>query len=391
MSTNKDVKNNFLTQIEFRFYSYLVQYQLAKYDEEIIGKEVSNNHNSTPPLSTLRIDRVAKQKRKAIAEAEAAYKQKISDELNAKVSEKMEYTIQNEDLTEKKYFNFPPILFALIDRLYTKASSIAQLEFYINDVTWLQRQLIDTIRLPYFSKQLGSSRAKIDNLRSVLGIMGENNLKYFIPKYIIEHNIPKDSSFPLIGRKLFEHSLMTGTAAFHLASLSDNDKINPNVAYTVGLFHEVGAVILFKLYLETFEQVWQEELRKSRDDVDQKRYNTISKVEPCRKHLRKMFFEHSRRFTKSVVRDFTLERTPIQDILTRFCDKNPLNQEGQRDRFSEYVDILEKANIYSESQELFDVKLIEKKHKIQLVHSKNITKEELQMLHSKNLKSLIFS
>lgn len=388
---NTNVKKDFLTQIEWRFYSYLVQYQLAKYDEDIIGKEVSNNHNSTPPLSTLRIDRVAKQKRAAVRKAEADYKQKISDELNEKVSLIMEDTINNNNLTEKKYFDFPPTLFALLDRLYLKSTSIAQLELYINDVYWLHRKLMDTIRLPYFSKQLGGSRAKIENLRSVLGIMGENNLKYFIPKYIIEHNIPKDSSFPLIGRKLFEHSLMTGTACFHLASLSDNKKINPNIAYTAGIFHEIGAVILFKLYLDTFEKVWQSELRQSREDINQKRYNTISKIEPCRKHLRKMFFKHSRRFTKSIVRDFTLERTPIKEILTRFCDKNPLNVDGEHDIISEYVDILEKGNIYAEAQELFDVKLIEKKHKIQLVHSKNITKKELKTLFSKNLKSLIFS
>lgn len=383
-----NVKNDFLKKIEWRFYSYLVQYQLAKYDDEIIGKEVSANHNTVAYLSTLRIDRIAREKKKALLKAEAQYTKSVSDELNQKVAEKMENIVNSEGLIQKKYIDLPAIIFGLIERLYMKSTSLSQLEFYINDVSWLNRQLIDTLKHPYFSKQLQKSRVKIDTLRSTLGILGEDNLKYFIPKYIVEQNIPKDSSFPLIGRKLFEHSLMTGSACYYLAKNSEK-KVNPYVAYTSGLFHELGAIILFRMYLDTFEQVWQEELKLARENVQQKRFNTISKIEPCRKHLRKMFYEHSRRFTGIVAKDFYFERLPLGNVLERFCNRNPLDENGERDTISEYVDILEKANIYAEAQELFDVKLINEKNKAQLVLSKNISKEELTLLSSRNLKNFI--
>jgi hypothetical protein len=387
---NKNVKNDFMSKIEWRFYSYLVQYQLAKYDDDILGKEVSINHNSAPYLSTLRIDRIAREKKEVILREEANYKQKISDEINSKVFEKMENIVNNENLINNKYFQIPPILFTLIDKLYLKSTSISQLETYINNVQWLNRNLIDTIRIPYFAKQLQGSKAKIDTLRTTLGIMGENNLKYFIPKYIIEHNIPRDSSFPLIGRKIYEHSLMTGTACYHLATLNEN-KLNPHIAFTAGIFHEVGAIILFKMYTDIFEDVWREELHQSRDNLEQKRFNTISRIEPCRKRLRKIFYDHSRTFTKNIVRDFSFEKLPIKEILTRFCDRQPLNSEGLRDSVSEYVDILEKGNIYAESEELLQVKLITQKNKDQIVLSKNITKEELLLLSSQNLKNLTIS
>lgn len=384
-----NLKNDFLQKIEWRFYSYLVQYQLAKYDDDIIGKEVSANHNSVAYLSTLRVDRIAREKKKALLKAEIEYTKSISNELNQKVAEKMENVVNNESLIQKKYIEFPAIIFGLIEKLYMKSTSLSQLEFYINDISWLNRQLIDTLKHPYFSKQLQkSNRVKIDSLRSTLGILGEDNLKYFIPKYIVEQNIPKDSSFPLIGRKLFEHSLMTGTACFHLAKNSKL-KINPYIAYTSGLFHELGAIILFRMYLDTFEQVWQEELKLARENIQQKRFNTISKIEPCRKHLRKMFFEHSRRFTGIVSKDFYFERLPLGKVLQRFCNRNSLDENGARDIISDYVDILEKANIYAEAEELFDVKLINEKNKAQLVLSKNITKEELVLLSSNNLKSFI--
>lgn len=384
-----NTKNDFLQKIEWRFYSYLVKYQLAKYDDEIIGQEVSMNHNSAAYLSNLRVDRIAREKKKVLLKAEIEYTQSISNELNQKVSERMESIISNESLIQKKYIDFPSIIFGLIEKLYMKSTSLSQLEFYVNDISWLNRQLIDTLKHPYFSKQLQkSSRVKIDSLRSTLGILGEDNLKYFIPKYIVEHNIPKDSSFPLIGRKLFEHSLMTGTACYLLADHSES-KINPYIAYTSGLFHELGAIILFKMYLDTFEQIWQEELKLARENIQQKRFNTISKIEPCRKHLRKMFFEYSRKFTGIVAKEFYSDRLPIGKILQRFCDRNTLNKNGERDIISDYVDILEKANIYSEAQELLEVKLINENNKIQLVSSKNITKEELKLLSSYNLKSFI--
>lgn len=384
-----NTKNEFFKKIEWRFYSYLVKYQLAKYDDDMIGEEVSLNYNSAAFLSNLRVDRIAREKKKALLKAEIEYTQSVSNELNQKVSERMEEIISNESLIQKKYIDFPAIIFSLIEKLYMKSTSISQLEFYINDISWLNRQLIDTLKHPYFSKQLKkSSRVKIDSLGSTLGILGEDNLKYFIPKHIIEQNIPKDSSFPLIGRKLFEHSLMTGTACYLLAKNSES-KINPYIAYTTGIFHEIGAIILFRMYLDTFEQVWQEELKLARESIQQKRFNTISKIEPCRKHLRKMFFEHSRKFTGIVAKDFYFENLPIGKTLKRFCNQDPLDKNGERDIISDYVDILEKANIYAESQELFEVKLINEKNIAQLISSKNISQKELALLKSYNLKNFI--
>ena len=84
----ENLKNDFLQKIEWRFYSYLVQYQLAKYDDDIIGQEVSANHNSVAYLSTLRVDRIAREKKKALLKAEIEYTKSISNELNQKVAEK---------------------------------------------------------------------------------------------------------------------------------------------------------------------------------------------------------------------------------------------------------------------------------------------------------------
>lgn len=383
-------KEEFLKKIEWRFYSYLVKYQLAKYDDDIVGKEISSSYNSSAYLSNLRIDRVARERKKALLEAEIRYTQSVSDDLNSIVQNRIEKIINDKDIIKKRYFDFPPILLSLLEKLYLKSTSISQLEFYINDVNWLSRFLTDTLKHPYFSKQLQRSKAKIDNLRSTLGILGEDNLKYFIPKYIIEHNIPKNDSFPLIGRKLFEHSLMTGNACFHL-SKNSKSKTNPYIAYTTGVLHEIGAIILFRIYLDTFENVWNEELKKSREELNQKRFNTISKIEPCKKHLRKMFFEYSRKFTGIFFENLSFERLLIEEVIKRFCNKTVFNNEGQRDIISEYVEILEKANTYSESEELLEVKLINIKNKKQLVLSKNITKEELLLLSSKNLKNFIES
>lgn len=382
---NKKEKE-FYEKIEWKFYSYFVQYQLAKYDDDIMGQEVNTDHNAESFLSDLKIDRQAREKKEALIKASAQYKFSVSNEISNKVAEKVEELVKNEHLIKQKILDFPEIILVLLDKLYLKSSSFKDLEFLISNSSWLERMILDTIKQPFFSNQLSGRTQQTRTLRTAIGLIGESNLKLIVPKYICQHNIPKDSSFPLVGRKIYEHSIMTATAAYHLTS-KFYPKLNPSIAYTAAIFHEIGTIMLFKLYLEVFDEIWKEELKNARENIDQKRFNAISKIEPSQKHMRKMFYENSRSFSKNIIQDLKFDRLPVQKILLRFCDRTILNENNEEDFISSYVSILEKANLYAEAQELFNVKLINKKHKDFLAQSIGLSEKELEVLNSKNLKS----
>jgi hypothetical protein len=379
-------KQDFIDKINFKFYSYFIKYQLAKYDENIIGQEVKANHNENFKLSSLEIDKIAREKKIAILEEEKKYKEKISKEISDKIVARMDITLNKEDLMFSKLVDLPEILFVLLDKLYLKSTTLSHLETIIGQQRWLERQFKETIKTPHFSKQLEGSNVKVDNIRTIIGLVGEMNLKLLIPSYIINYNIPKNDSFPLIGRKIYEHALSTANACYVLAQ--KQDKVNPFIAYTAGFFHEIGTVALFKLYLNIFDIVWKEELKDARDKFNQKRFLAISHLEPSQKHMRDVFFHNSSKYTKNIVKDFNFERLPIKDILIRFSNKNKLNEDNEEDFISPYVDILDKANSFSEIKELHDVRLVNDNHFSHFLQFKNLNKEEITLLRKRSLKSI---
>lgn len=379
-------EKEFYQKIEWKFYSYFVQYQLAKYDDDIIGQEVDLNHNAATFLSDLKIDKQARERKEALIKATARYKLSVSNEISQKVADRVEELVQNEHLIEHKILDFPEILLVLLDKLYLPSSSYRDFEKLIDNSSWMSRMVLDTIKKPFFANQLIGKIGDTKTLRTAIGLVGQNNLCTLVPTYIFQHNIPKDSSFPLIGRKIYEHSIMTATASYHLAA-NFYPKLNPSIAYTMAMFHEIGTIMLFKLYLEVFDEIWKEELQEARDNVDQKRFNAISKIEPSQQHMRKMFYENCRSFSKNIIQDLKFDRLPVQKALLRFCDKTVLNEDGEKDFISDYVEVLEKANLYAEAQELVNVKLINKKHRDYLAKTINISDKELELLKTKNLKS----
>ena len=268
--TERNKKQEFIDKINYKFYSYFIKYQLAKYDTDILGEEINANHNTEMKLSSLKIDQEARARKIAIMKEEKLYKESVSNEISEKIIKTMERTLKKDNLIFSKLVHLPEILFVIIDKLYMKSTSLSSLGTIIGQQKWLERQLKDTIKIPHFSEQLRGSKVKVGGTRTIIGLVGENNLKLLIPSYIINYNIPKNDSFPLIGRKIYEHALSTANACYVLAE--KDEKLNPFVAYTAGFFHEIGTVALFKLYLNIFDLVWKAELKNARDKFDQKRF-----------------------------------------------------------------------------------------------------------------------
>ena len=381
-------KKDYIKKVEWKFYSYFIKYQLAKYDEDIIGEEIKENHNETIRLSTLDIDKQARERKEAIIKADADYKKSVSEEMAKKVIDRMEKTLKSEEFLRKSNLVLPEILFVILDKLYMKSTTLSHLESLFGNCRWLEKMILETIKEPFFANQLHGTRAKIDQLRTVIGLLGENNLKLLVPKYILSHFIPKDTAFPLIGRKIYEHSLMTANGSYHLINNDAKSKLNPFIAYTAGMLHELGTISLFKIYLKVFDDVWKEELQEARDKLDQKRFNAISKIEPSQKHMRTVFFENSRRYTKQIVETFNFERLPIQQVLLRFCDEQRLNEDGEEDLVTQYVDILTKSNRFAEGKELSSVNLINTKHFKQYLSFNKLNRDNVEHIAKHNLKSI---
>ena len=176
-----NTKNDFLQKIEWRFYSYLVKYQLAKYDDEIIGQEVSMNHNSAAYLSNLRVDRIAREKKKAaLADVRrlvqgsydasmAAFNEKKGQKHKAEEAQReglagfeQEEKLRLSELETTRDTALKAIAFELEENKKKEEASIADYEIQRSKA--LSDAGVDTKRLDKIRRQSKDLRKRLDDI-----------------------------------------------------------------------------------------------------------------------------------------------------------------------------------------------------------------------------------
>lgn len=377
-------KEDILNKIKYKFYSYLVKYQLAKYNEDQIGKEINQNEVVTSRRSMLAIDLAARQEKIKKQEEELNYKNNLSEEFNIKIKEKLNDVLKDAHLFDAKFLNLHELLFVLLDKLYLPATTISNLEMIIKNITFIEKKICD----------LNNKKDIKDKLRNTLGLLGIDYLKILIPYLIAENTVTRDESFPLMKNKIIEHMLLTANTSYHLVNYNKekyNDlKISNTEAYINGLFHEIGTSAVFKIYLQVFDQIWKSELKKSRESLDQKRFDTISKLEPLHIDLRDVLFEYHNQYTLNIVSDFEFQRLQTGRVIQHFCSMTNFEDDSIIEKRNNiYLEILKKSNAYAEAKELLDLNLIKKEHFDFYCKENGIEESEINYLLKHSNKNLI--
>lgn len=373
--------NEILSKINNLFYSYLVKYQLAKYDSENEGAEINQDEVSKVRKSMLSIDIQAREAKEQKVKEDLAYKSNLSDEFNFKVEKQLNEKLNDPDFLEDKTLNLFDIHYNLIDKVFANATTISSLEMLVKNISSLEKKI---------NEYAGKPNAK-ENTRTSLGLIGTDNLKVYIPTLIAENTLTRDSSFPLLHRKLFEHIILTANSAFHLAAYyrkNEGWNIDPYQAYVNALFHEIGTSIVFKQYLKVFDDVWRSELNEARENKDQKRYTTISKLEPSHIHLRNALKHYQKNFSSLAADLFHFERIMTKQVIKEYVSDN-LRVINTTDKLSMYTDILIKANAYAEARELLEANLIKEQHFNYYTNHHGLKDELNALLHVKANKKII--
>lgn len=351
---SKHNNTEILNKINNVFYSYLVKYQLAKYDSQQEGAEINQEEVAQVRKSMLSIDIQAREAKEQKQREELAYKANLSDEFNFKVEKYLNEKLNENRQIDDKSLNLYDIHYNLIDKVFANATSISNLEMLVKNISTLEKRINEYADKP---------NAK-ENTRTSLGLIGIDNLKIFIPTLIAESTLTRDQAFPLLHRKLYEHIMLTANASMHLAAYYRKNagwNIDPNQAYVNALFHEIGTSIVFKQYLKAFDDVWRQELNEARESNDQKRYFAISKMEPSHIHLRNALKNYQKNFCSLSADSFKFERLMTKQVIKEFASDN-LRVVNTTDKLSMYTDILRSANAYAEAKELLDANLIKEQH-----------------------------
>ena len=80
---------------------------------------------------------------------------------------------------------------AILDILATRSASVGRLEPLIKDLTWLGRELVAFVNLPYYRQQRSKhTSVKVDNPLLALRYIGLDNLKFVVPTFAVRHWMP---------------------------------------------------------------------------------------------------------------------------------------------------------------------------------------------------------
>ncbi|MCK7459699.1 HDOD domain-containing protein [Idiomarina aminovorans] len=373
--TTEGGSNDPALRLEKRFINYLISFPFAR---KARSKADGTDQEDKEQLrELLEVERLNYEERDRKVQAQQRYADRISDELHEEIYHRALKTIEDGEYIRERLIPLPENLPELLDTLSLKAASMRRVESVVQGMDWFHKGLIRTVNQPPFIDR--NKQVKIDNLRVAMSFVGTENLRLLAPAYIMQNWLPPETQpFTLFRRKVWEHSLGTAIVAHNIAI--ERKLRDPVLAYTIGMFHELGKIALTKLYLRLFDEVQREFAMESVNDNSPERHNTIIKLAPDERFLRDLMLEKDKEVSYLVVEGWELERVPVSKHLLAFTQSKGKEYE------SEYAEVLAQANAYCEFRMLREVGLATLEDSKHLLKKYFINAETLARLNNLSLK-----
>ncbi|MER2490971.1 HDOD domain-containing protein [Catenovulum sediminis] len=324
--------------INTRFHDLLISYDFAKQHNGLNLEAMGDLFSEQEQRQLLDVEQAAKNQREADLQSRQSNKQKKADEINLLVSEAVATQLQDIETIFNKTLAIQDSIPAILDILAVRAASVARLEPLVNNLAWLESDLIQFVNLPVYRKVSQGKPVRVDKARTALGYIGVDNLKLVIPSFALRKWIPYSTEpFRLMKRKLWETGLGAGIACRKLAQIHGQD---PATAFATGVFHELGKSALVRLYLRTFETIWKEQLEVARGRRLKEEHEALVDLEPDGRSLRDLMMQHTARLSAELVRRFELKRMNLAAPMMEYA-------QGDSREMSPMADILAKGIAYS--------------------------------------------
>ncbi|MBQ4800335.1 HDOD domain-containing protein [Pseudoalteromonas sp. MMG006] len=330
----------------------------------------------------LQVEVAAQQKRQQSSTAHHKYRAQASEQLHKVIETVILKKLEDMDAVIHSTIGIEDGIASILDILAVKSASVGRLEPLVNDLSWLGRELITLVNLPYYRNQrCKNTSVKVDSPSLALRYIGLDNLQLVIPTFAVRHWMPHSTEpFPLLKRRLRDSAMANAIAAQKIAELN---KVNPIHAFTLGMLLDVGRIALVRLYLKTFEQVWQRKVQLARQEQQKDLHTALLELKPDPLFLTTLLSNKSIAVSAKVIEQMAFKYLPFKGVMQQLVhgvDKN--------DEMLPLTDIMLKARCYSHYLNLKEHQLIEP-DEIQAWFSHfKFTKTELKTLQTSNFTNL---
>ncbi|MBF39931.1 HDOD domain-containing protein [Idiomarina sp. UBA4520] len=364
-------------RLEKRFINYLISFPFArKARSKADGVE---DEEKEQRRKLLEVERLNYEERDRKAQARQRFSDRVSEELHEEIYHRALETIEDGDYVRERLIPLPEKLPELLDTLSLKAASMRRIESLVQGMDWFHTGLLRTVNQPPFIDR--NKQVKLDNLRVAMSFVGTENLRLLAPAYIMQNWLPPSTHpFTLFRRKVWEHSLGTAIAAHNIAV--ERKLKDPILAYTMGMFHELGKIALTKLYLKLFDEVQREFAMASVNDKSPERHNALVQLTPDEHFLRDLMLEKDKEVSYLVAEGWGLKRVPVSKHLLAFTQANRTTPKYD----SDYAEVLAQANAYCEFRMMREVDLASLEEGKRILNKYSVSAETVARLNNVSLK-----
>lgn len=273
--------------------------------------------------------------------ADTRLQARVKEDLHSEIYARIEQRLEDQVYLREKILGLTAQGPQLLDALHASSVSPRDLETFATGLDWLHDGLLKVVNQPPFADAVDNGRSEITTFRAAVNFVGINDLKLIIPALVMQHWLPPaEPPFMLLRRKLWKHVMGTGLVSQRLAELDTS--LDPAVAFASGLFHEMGKVVLARLYLRVFDEERSRMLQSLRRDRMTSSYNALLEFSPDQQFLRDLMLQKERQVTNDLFAGMKMQRLPLADVYAAFAGA------GDARSLSDYARLLYQANTYSE-------------------------------------------
>ncbi|RUO24057.1 hypothetical protein CWE09_13010 [Aliidiomarina minuta] len=371
-----------LSLLNRRFINYLISLNFARgqYMAEE-GLEEDEDYETRELLAVEQHQRAEKARKNAVQDRQREEVEKL---LHARVYKEIEKRLQDHEYICERVLGIPASTPKLLDAIHAPSTTSRQVEQLATNLDWLQIGLVKIVNMPPFADPNDSKRAKITNFRGALNFVGAVDLCVIVPALAMQSWLPPaEPPFSLLRRKLWQHVLGTGILTQRLAEL--DGKLDPAVAFAAGIFHEMGKVVLARLFLLVFDDVRSRMFDTFRKDPHSRRYNALLEIKPDQQFLRDLMLQKEREVTGNLFKGFAFQRLPLDAIYEEFAAARSIKDT------TGYARILTQANTYSEFRLLHAANLATLEDGKKMFANVRLSGKTILELRKLHLKKLILS
>ncbi|MFC4700958.1 HDOD domain-containing protein [Glaciecola siphonariae] len=255
-------------------------------------KMMEDSEQAESRRKLLMVEELANKQREIAATAENNFMHEIEADFHRTLVPDLEKRFNDIEDLFYNVLDFDLAIGKLLDILYTESCSISRLVSCIEQVPWLEKNLIKFVRQPKYRRVDSQGHPIIlKTLHSALSFIGVESLRSLIPVLIAKNCMPIHSDFtPDLQKHLWLYTIGTGNIA---KALAEKRGIRPHFGFNLGLLSTIGRSIIANVYLRSFDDKLRERIIDARKRNNPNQAKALASLKPSHKYILSLWSKHA--------------------------------------------------------------------------------------------------